>query len=145
MHEIDRRSSLTLGLATAGAALLAEGAAAQPYRPDEGTETRHPGVRIVNVSERPSMAGRESVLPAYKRIVVRDLVYQPGATSKSDSMMNDMVCQCIDGEMRIDHRGGHAFTVKKGDVWTCVKDEPEDVTNTGNSVAIMRVINLLTT
>jgi uncharacterized cupin superfamily protein len=28
----------------------------------------------------------------------------------------DMVCQCIDGEMRLDHRDGHAFTVKKGDV-----------------------------
>ena len=144
MHEIDRRSTLILGFATAGAALLTEGAAAQPYRPDEGVE-RSPGVRIVNVSERASMAGRESVLPAYKRIVVRDFVYQPGAMSKSDSMMNDMICQCIDGEMRIDHRGGHAFTVKKGDVWTCVKAEPEDVTNTGNSTAIMRVINLLTT
>jgi quercetin dioxygenase-like cupin family protein len=142
MHEIDRRSTLILGFATAGAAFLAEGAAAQPYRPDEGIE-RSPGVRIVNVSERASMAGRESVLPAYKRIVVRDIVYQPGAMSKSDSMMNDMICQCIDGEMRIDHRGGHAFTVKKGNVWTCVKGEPEDVANTGNSTAIMRVIDLL--
>jgi quercetin dioxygenase-like cupin family protein len=65
--------------------------------------------------------------------------------SKSDSMMNDMICQCIDGEMRIDHRGGHAFTVKKGNVWTCVKGEPEDVANIGNSTAIMRVIDLLTT
>ena len=46
-------------------------------------------------------------------------------------------------EMRIDHRDGHPFTVKKGDVWTCVKGEPEDTDNTGNSVAIMRTINLL--
>ena len=126
MHDIDRRSTLMLGFASTGVVLLAEGAAAQPYRPDEGIE-RSPGVRIVNASERASMAGRESVLPAYKRIVVRDIVYQPGAMSKSDSMMNDMICQCIDGEMRIDHRGGHAFTVKKGNVWTCVKGEPEDV------------------
>jgi hypothetical protein len=28
----------------------------------------------------------------------------------------DMVCQCIDGEMRLDHRDGHVFTIKKGDV-----------------------------
>jgi hypothetical protein len=72
MHDIDRRSTLMLGFASTGVVLLAEGAAAQPYRPDEGLE-RSPGVRIVNVSERASMAGRESVLPAYKRIVVRDI------------------------------------------------------------------------
>ncbi len=144
MHEIDRRSTLMFGFATAGAALLTEGAAAQPYRPDEGREIA-PGARVVNVSERASMPGRENVLPAYKRIVVRDIVYQPGVTHKSNSMMNDMVCQCIDGEMRIDHRVGDAFTVKKGDVWTCVKDQPEDVVNTGSGAAIMRVINLLPT
>ena len=32
---------------------------------------------------------------------------------------------------------------KKGDVWTCVKGEPEDVDNLGTTVAIMRVIHLL--
>ena len=58
-------------------------------------------------------------------------------------MPNDMVCQCIEGELRLDHRHGHAFSAKKGDVWTCVKGEPEDGENTGRTVAIMRITHLL--
>jgi hypothetical protein len=145
MGEIDRRSALTLGVATAGTALVvaANPIAAQPYRPDEGKELA-PGVRLVEVSEREAMHGRDAVLPAYKRIKVVDIVFQPKVTHKDDAMRNDMVCQCVEGEMRLDHRDGHPFTVKKNDVWTCVKGEPEDTENIGNSAAIMRVINLIT-
>jgi PAS domain S-box-containing protein len=63
--------------------------------------------------------------------------------AKDDAMRNDMVCQCVDGEMRLDHRDGHPFTVKRNDVWTCVKGEPEDTENIGDGAAIMRVINLM--
>src|SRR5215213_5657319 len=146
LNTADRRLALTLGLAAAGAALAASvrPAAAQPYRPDEGEETS-PGVRRVRVSERASMAmgGRDTVLPAYKSLTVSDFVYQPGAKSVNNAMPNDMVCQCIEGEMRLDHGHGHTFPAKKGDVWTCVKGEPENVENTGSTVAIMRIINLL--
>lgn len=141
----DRRLVLALGLAAAGSTLAAPAhpAAAQPYGPDEGQETHTPGIRRVLVSERASMHGRDSVLPGYKSVSVRDLVFQPGKKSIDDAMANDMVCQCIEGELRLDHRDGHAFSARKGDVWTCVKDEPEDVENTGSTVAIMRVISLL--
>ncbi|KRQ96344.1 hypothetical protein CQ10_31385 [Bradyrhizobium valentinum] len=143
MGEINRRSALMLGVATAGTAVVAaDPTVAQPYRTDEGKEIA-PGVRVVEVSEREAMHGRDSVLPTYKRIKVVDVVSQPKATEKSDAMQNDMICLCLDGEMRIDHRDGHAFTVKKNDVWTCVKGEPEDTENIGNSAAIMRVINLI--
>ncbi len=143
MDEIDRRSALVLGLATAGTALASSNPAmAQPYRPDQGREVA-PGVRVVDVSEREMMHGRDAVLPGYKRVKVVDVVFQPGAIDKDDAMPNDMVCQCIDGEMRLDHRDGHAFTVKKSDVWTCIKGEPEDTENIGTTVAIMRVINLI--
>ncbi|MGY3354346.1 hypothetical protein ACVWZK_001009 [Bradyrhizobium sp. GM0.4] len=145
MGEIDRRSALMLGVATAGTALVvaANPTAAQPYRPDEGKELA-PGVRLVEVSEREAMHGRYSVLPAYKRIKVVDIVFQPKVTHKDDAMRNDMVCQCVEGEMRLDHRDGHPFTVKKNDVWTCVKGEPEDTENIGSNAAVMRVINLIT-
>jgi hypothetical protein len=143
MDEIDRRSALMLGVAIAGTALVAaDPTVAQPYRPDEGRELA-PGVRVVEVSEREAMHGRDSVLPAYKRIKVVDVVLQPNARHKDDAMRNDMVCLCLDGEMRLDHRDGHAFTVKRNDVWSCVKGEPEDTENLGNSVAIMRVVNLI--
>jgi hypothetical protein len=79
MGEIDRRSALMIGLASAGSVLTVSGSArAQMYRPDEGREIAW-GVRVVNVSERDMMHGRDSVLPGYKKVVVRDVVFQSGA------------------------------------------------------------------
>jgi quercetin dioxygenase-like cupin family protein len=141
----DRRFALALGLSAVGGALASSRQAlAQTYRPDEGKELQ-PGVRQVPVSERNSMGGRDFVLPGYKRIKMIDFVFQPGVERKDDSMSVDMVCQCTEGEMRIDHRHGHVFTARKGDVWTCVKNEPEDVKNIGSVAAIMRVILLMPT
>jgi hypothetical protein len=140
----DRRLALALGLTAVGGALATpvHPAAAQPCRPDEGQE-RGPGVRMVTVSERASMGGRDSVLPGYKRVRMLDFVFQPGAKDLADSMPVDMVCHMLEGDMRIDHRDGHAFDAKRGDVWTCVKGEPEDAYNTGGTAAIMRVILLM--
>ena len=140
----ERRLALVLGITAAGGVLSAPArpAAAQPYRPDEGQE-RGPGVRMVTVSERASMGGRDTVLPSYKRVRLLDFVFQPGAKDLADSMPVDMVCHMLEGEMRIDHRDGHTFNAKKGDVWTCVKGEPEDAYNTGSTVAIMRVVLLM--
>jgi len=143
MREIDRRTALMLGLATAGTALVpADPAVAQPYRPDEGREVA-PGVRVVDLAKREMMHGRDAVLPGYKQVAVRDVVFQPGVKHESDAMRNDMVCQCMEGEMRLDHRDGHAFTVKKNDIWTCVKGEPEDTETIGSVAAVMRVIDLM--
>ena len=65
MGEIDRRSALMFCVATAGTTLVATNpTVAEPYRPDEGKELA-PGVRLVEVSEREAMHGRDSVLPAY--------------------------------------------------------------------------------
>ena len=142
MSDTDRRFALVLGLSALGGALAAtRQAAAQPYRPDEGEELQ-PGVRRVLVNERTGMPGRDLALPGYKRIRMVDFVYQPGVERKDDRMPTDMVCLCTEGEMRIDHRHGpeHVFRVRRGDVWTCVKDEAEDVVNVGGTAAIMRVI-----
>ena len=35
------------------------------------------------------------------------------------------------------------FVAKKGDVWTCAKGTPENARNTGTTVAIMRVTDLM--
>ena len=86
---------------------------------------------------------RASELPAYKTASMRDIIYQSGAKTASPTMMNDMVCHCLDGELHIDHGGGKQFVARKGDVWTCAKGMPENATNNGSTVAIMRVIDLL--
>ena len=108
---------------------MAESATAQPYAPDQGTEIA-PGVRRVDLGKRMSM------IPAYKTVSMRDIVYQPKSKSMNPGMANDMVCHCLEGELKINQGPGMDFTVKKGDVWSCNKGLPENTENAGNSVAI---------
>ena len=141
MREVQRRSAVVLGLATATGALAApRNAKAETYGPsygpDDGREIA-PGVRRVDLGKRESMA------PGYKTISMRDIIYQPGAKTESAVMANDMVCHCLTGELLVDRGHGRQFTARQGDVWNCVKGEPESDKNTGSTVAIMRVIDLL--
>jgi len=62
---------------------------AQPYSPSEGTEIA-PGVRRVDLGK------RDSMIPAYKTVSMRDVVYQPKSKSMNMGMANDMVCHCLE-------------------------------------------------
>ena len=83
------------------------------------------------------------MVPAYKTVSMRDIIYQPGAKTASPTMANDMVCHCLDCELRIDHGEGRRLVARKGDVWTCAMGMPEAAANNGGTVAIVRVIDLL--
>ena len=123
MEDINRRSALALGLVTAAtlpALFTPTPAFAQRYRPDEGKELA-PGVRRIDLTK------RESQIPAYATVSMRDIVYQPGSKSDNPAMMNDMVCLDL------------KFVAKTGDVWSCKKGMPEANVNNGSTVAIMRV------
>lgn len=136
MEKMNRRLALGFGLA-AFALVLPTAVAAQTYGPDEGKEVG-PGVRVVDLSD------RESVIAAYKMIKLRDVVIQPGAKTPDNEMKNDMVCHMTEGELAV-VQNGKEFTVKKGDVWTCAKGiTTEGTQNKGSAVAIMRVIDLMT-
>lgn len=77
-------------------------------------------------------------------IKLRDVVIQPGAKTPDNEMKNDMVCHMTEGELAV-VQNGKEFTVKKGDVWTCAKGiTTEGTQNKGSAVAIMRVIDLMT-
>ena len=109
---------------------------AQTYGPDEGEEVA-PGVRIVSLGE------RESVIPAYKTVKLRDVVIQPGSKTPDNVMMNDMLCHMTEGELSV-VQNENTFTAKKGDVWACAKtNTTEGTQDTSDAVAIMRVIDLL--
>ncbi len=137
MDDIHRRSAVALGLATTAAALAAPHAAAQTtHGPNDGREVA-PGVRRVDLSR------RESMIPGYKTVSMRDMIYQPGAGGTGPSMPNDMVCHCLEGELQVDLGPGMQFTARKGDVWTCAKGMPESASNKGGTIAIMRVTDLL--
>jgi quercetin dioxygenase-like cupin family protein len=138
MLDIDRRSALAIGFAGLSGLVLPEQAVAQTYGPTEGKELTQ-GVRQVDLGE------RESLIPAYKKVHLRDIVLQPGAKTPDNAMMNDMLCHMTEGELAV-VQNDKQFTVKKGDVWTCAKDiSTEGTQNKTNAVAIMRIIDLLTT
>ena len=134
MEDMTRRSALALGLAATSAGVVTGNAIAQPYAATEGKEIA-PGVRQVDLGKRPSM------IPPYKTVSMRDVVYQPKSKTSNPGMTNDMVCHCAEGELQIKQGPGMEFVAKKGDVWSCNKGLPEDTENTGGSVAIMRVID----
>ena len=136
MTDMDRRSTLAVGFVTASLLALPKSAVAETYGSDEGKELA-PGVRQVNLGK------REAMVPNYKTVSMRDIVYQPGASTANPAMGNDMVCHCLEGDLTITQGGGMEFKAKKGDVWSCAKGMPENGKNTGNTVAIMRVIDLL--
>jgi hypothetical protein len=137
MSDIDRRSALTIGLLGASGLILSDRAVAQTYGPTEGKELTE-GVRQVDLGE------RESSIPAYKTVRLRDIVLQPGAKTNNNMMMNDMLCHMAEGELAV-VQNDKQFTAKKGDVWTCAKGiSTEGTQNKSNVVAVMRIIDLLT-
>jgi quercetin dioxygenase-like cupin family protein len=138
MLDIDRRSALAIGFAGLSGLVLPEQAAAQTYGPNEGKELTQ-GVRQIDLGE------RESLIPAYKKVRLRDIVLQPGGRTPDNAMMNDMLCHMTEGELAV-VQNDKQFTVKKGDVWTCAKGiSTEGTQNKNNAIAIMRIIDLLTT
>jgi quercetin dioxygenase-like cupin family protein len=140
MINFNRRSAVALGLGLSAVPFVTlppSSAVAQTYGPKEGEEVA-PGVRIVTLGE------RKSVIPAYKMVRLRDVVIQPGGKTPDNVMTNDMLCHMTEGELSV-VQNEQRFTMKKGDVWTCAtKDTTEGTQNTSNSVAIMRVIDLMT-
>ena len=138
MEAISRRSALaaSLGAAATPTLMLPVAALARTYGPTEGKEIA-PGVRLVDLGT------RESTIPAYKTIALADVIFQPGKAFPETPMESDMVCHVPQGELLI-KKGEKQFTVKEGDVYSCTKDEKEGATNTGSTVAIMRVIYLRT-
>lgn len=138
MGDLSRRSALALAaaatatIAAGSGAVLAQGSALTP------TDGKLPkGVT------RKVLGKRSAMLPDYKNVQMSDLVYEPGAKTDNATMPSDMVCHVPQGELHIKKSDGMEFTAKTGDVWTCKKGEGEAVENKGNTVAIMRVIQLL--
>jgi len=133
MEHIDRRSVIGLGI-VASTAMFPLSAAAQT----SAGKQLAPGVKQIDYGE------RDSLIPAYKKVRLRDIVIDPGAQTPERDMMNDMLCHMTEGELAV-VQNKKEFIVKKGDVWTCAKGlNTEGTQNKGSSVAIMRIIDLLT-
>jgi quercetin dioxygenase-like cupin family protein len=128
--DLDRRALLRLGLAGASALVLSTGG-----RVLAGEAT---GV------ERKVLKEVDSNIPGYAKIRVRDVIFQPGASTPTNTMENDMVCETTEGSLEVT-KDGQTFTAPKGTLWTCRKGGTELTANKGTAVAIMHVIDLLPT
>jgi hypothetical protein len=134
MQDMDRRSVLSFGIA---ASLLLPGTAVAQTAPAAGKELA-PGVKQIDYGE------RDSLIAAYKKVRLRDILISLGAQTPERDMMNDMLCHMTEGELAV-VQNKKEFTVKKGDVWTCAKGlNTEGTQNKGSVVAVMRIIDLLT-
>ncbi len=133
MTQVDRRSALAIGLAAASTAMVKPAAAQTTNYKDT---TVAPGVVNRVYGEGPS------IIPGFKTVSLRDIIIQPGSnTPENQVMMNAMVCQVTEGELRV-VQDGKTFTAKKDFVWTCNKDTKEHSANDGRVVAIMRITDL---
>jgi quercetin dioxygenase-like cupin family protein len=131
MQDMDRRSMLGLGVAASTFLFPATTMAQAPA----GKELA-PGVKQIDYGE------RDSLIPAYKKVHLRDIVISPGAKTPERDMMNDMLCHMTEGELTV-VQNKKEFTVKKGDVWTCAKGlNTEGTQNKSSAVAVMRIIDL---
>src|SRR5262245_42918641 len=108
MERLDRRSLIGLGIAASTVALPL-------ITPAQGAEKElSPVIKQIDYGE------RDSLIPAYKKVSMRDIVISPGAQTPERDMMNDMLCHMTEGELAV-VQNKKEFTVKKGDVWSCAK------------------------
>jgi hypothetical protein len=104
MEQLNRRQTL-LNIALASVILPSGTATAQTSSSAEGREIA-PGVRRVDYSK------RETMIPNYKTVSMRDNIYQPGASTSGSSMANDMVCHMLEGELTVDTGSGDTLYKK---------------------------------
>jgi len=132
---MNRKTLLGLGLGAASSLLARPGEIAVAAVGDEKKITE--GVTQKILGEEMSM------IPGYKSVRLRDIILQPGSEIKAFPMPNAMVCHIAEGELQV-NQDGKQFSAKKGYVWTCKIGTSEGTANTGSTVAIMRVADLLT-
>src|SRR5262245_59829097 len=136
MASINRRSTLALGLGAASL-LVVRTPSAEAAVGEEKELAK--GVKQKILGEGPA------IIPGYSRVSLRDVIVEPGATTPNNPMMNAMVCHMTQGELKVT-QNGKEFVAKKDHVWTCAKGTTtEGVTNTGTTVAIMRITDLYET
>ena len=135
MEDVDRRSTFVLGLAAASAFLFADAGVAEAAVGEE-TEIAK-GVKVKILGEGPAM------VPGFKTVRLRDMIFQPGSSVSVNTMKNPMVCHITEGELQLT-QDGKPFVAKKNFVWTCNTGTTEGATNSGSVVAVMRITDLLT-
>ncbi|HWP60672.1 MAG TPA: hypothetical protein VNL14_22450 [Candidatus Acidoferrales bacterium] len=125
--DLDRRAVLVLGLAGASTLVF-----------DRGTSLL---AGEAKGTERKVFKERDSIIPGFPKIILRETTFQPGASTKG-TMKSAMVCECTQGvlEVKVNDR---IVATQMGDIWTCAPGVVEEVANKGSGPAKMRVFELV--
>ncbi|HSF29890.1 MAG TPA: hypothetical protein VLK82_05385 [Candidatus Tectomicrobia bacterium] len=91
--------------------------------------------------ERKVIKEAESVIPNFPKIRLREMTFQPGAQS-TRTMDNPMICEITRGAL-VSKVDGQPVTRNTGDIYTCKIGQVIENENKGNTVAVMRVFDLL--
>lgn len=100
------------------------------------------GIESKGKIDRKSMAPVASMIPGIAKVRVREITYQPGASSKA-KMQDAMICECTQGTLEITQDNHKAFVAKTGQMWTCDVGTIEFTANKGSTPATMRAIDLM--
>ena len=136
MENIDRRSVLALGLAAASVPAAGVHPAAAQTTGTPMDKTLGPGVVERMYGQVPSM------VPGFKTVQFRDIIFQPKSHFELRAMPQPMICHIVEGELRI-VQDGKEMKAPKNFVYTCNTGTREDDFNEGNTVAVMRVYDLM--
>ena len=83
-----------------------------------------------------------SMVPGFKTVQFRDIIFQPKSHFEPRAMPQPMICHIVEGELRI-VQDGKEMKAPKNFVYTCNTGTREDDFNEGNTVAVMRVYDLM--
>ena len=92
--------------------------------------------------DRKSMEPVPSMIPGIAKVRVREVTFQPGASSTA-KMQDAMICECTQGALEITQDNDKPFVAKTGHMWTCNVGTIEISANKGSTPATMRVIDLM--
>jgi hypothetical protein len=137
MKDIDRRTALILGLAAASVPAVGVGPAVAQTTGAPADKNLGPGVVERIYGRVPSM------VPGFKTVQLRDIIFEPKSHWEARSMPQPMVCHIVEGELRI-VQDGKEMKAPKNFVYTCNTGMREEDFNEGTSVAVMRVYDLMT-
>lgn len=125
-----RRGVMVAGLAGASSLILGAGGSVLAQ------EMKKPEKKVKVIKE------AESMIPGFPKVRLREVTWEPGASQGARKMPNAMVCECSQGsfETTVDDK---TITRTKGDVWTCKPGQMISDINKGNTIAVMRIFDLL--
>jgi hypothetical protein len=136
MDDIDRRTALGLGFAAVSIPVIAINPAAADTTAGTKEKELGPGVVERMYGQVPSM------VPGFKTVQLRDIIFQPKSHFETRSMPNPMICHIVEGELRI-IQDGKEMKAPKNFLYTCNTGTKEEDFNEGTVAAIMRVYDLM--